>query len=109
MLIHLIANIQFYSGFLFYGIIFLYLLTLRKKAKQLQPSLYGIEYELKKQYSPFHFSTNLKESYSSKEIILILAKWELAAEKLNSQQIEHLPAEHHDNGNCYHRKSSPTE
>lgn len=91
MLIHLIANIQFYSGFLFYGIIFLYLLTLRKKAKQLQPSLYGIEYELKKQYSPFHFSTNLKESYSSKEIILILAKWEVWAEKLRNNLISFPP------------------
>ncbi len=91
MLIHLILNIQFYSGFLFYGIVFVYLLTLRQKAKRLQPSLYGIEYELKKQYSPFHFAANLKESYSSKEIILILAKWEVWAERLRDNLISFPP------------------
>ncbi len=91
MLIHLIVNIQFYSGFLFYAFVFLYLLTLRRKAKQLQPKLYGIEYELKKPYSPFHFSTNLKESYNSKEIMLILAKWEVWAEKLRDNLISFPP------------------
>lgn len=87
MLIHLIVNIQFYSGFIFYAVVFLYLLTLRRKTKQMKPCLYGIEYELKKQYSPFHFSANLKESYSSKEIILILGKWEVWAEKLRDNLI----------------------
>ncbi len=91
MLIHLIANIQFYSVFLFYAVVFSYLLTLRRKTKQMQPCLYGIEYELKKQYSPFHFSANLKESYSSKEIILILAKWEVWAEKLRDNLISFPP------------------
>lgn len=91
MLIRLIANIQFYSGFLFYAVVFSYLLTLRRKTKQMQLCLYGIEYELKKQYSPFHFSARLKESYSSKEIIVILAKWEVWAEKLRDNLISFPP------------------
>lgn len=91
MLIHLVANIQFYSGFLFYAVVFLYLLTLRRKTKQMQPCLHGIEYELKKQYSPFHFAANLKESYSPKEIILILAKWDVWAEKLRDNLISFPP------------------
>jgi len=84
MLVYLIANIQFYLGFFFYGFVCFYLLTLWRKARRLQPFLYGLEIELKKSYSPFHFSTNLKESYGTKEIIMILRNWELWAEELRN-------------------------
>ena len=82
MLVYLIANIQFYLGFLFYGFVCFYLLTLWRKARRLQPFLYGLKKELKKPYSPFHFSTNLKESYGTREIIMILRNWELWADEL---------------------------
>jgi len=84
MLVYLIANIQFYLGFLFYGFVCFYLLTLWRKARRLQPFLYGLKKELKKPYSPFHFSTNLKESYGTREIIMILQNWELWAEELRN-------------------------
>jgi len=91
MLVYLIANIQFYLGFPFYGFICFYILTLGRKARRLQPFLYGLKNELKKSYSPFHFSTNLKESYRAKEIILILQNWELWAEELRNNLISCPP------------------
>ncbi len=87
MLIYLIAGIQFYLGFLFYGIVCFYLLTLWRKAKRLQPFLYGLKNELKKNYSPFHFSDSLKESCGTREIILILQNWEAWAEGLRDDLI----------------------
>lgn len=84
MLIYLIANVQFYLGFLFYGFVCFYLLTLWRKARQLPLSLYGLKHELKKSYSPFHFSANLKESYGTREIIFILQNWELWATELRN-------------------------
>ncbi|HXH68722.1 MAG TPA: hypothetical protein VNI60_00095 [Pyrinomonadaceae bacterium] len=87
MLVFLIANLQFYLGFLFYGFVCFYLLTLWRKAKRLQPRLYGLENELKKTYSPFDFSDKLKESYNTKEIITILGSWELWADRLRDDLI----------------------
>ncbi len=87
MLVYLIANVQFYLGFLFYGFVCFYLLTLWRRGRRLQPFLYGLKNELKKPYSPFHFSANLKESYSAKEITLILQKWEAWAEELRNNLI----------------------
>ncbi len=91
MLIYLIANIQFYLGFLFYGFVCFYLLILGRKAKRLQPFLYRLKEEHKKSYSPFHYSTNLKESRSAKEIILILRNWELWATELRNDLISCPP------------------
>jgi hypothetical protein len=82
MLVYLIASIQFYLGFLLYGIVCFYFLTLWRKAKRLQPFLYGLKNGLKENYSPFHSSDSLKESYAAREIILILQSWELWAEGL---------------------------
>lgn len=87
MLIFLIANFQFYLGFLFYGFVCFYLLTLRRKAGRLQPFLFGLENELENPYSPFRFAANLKELCGTREIILILRNWELWAEKLTNDLI----------------------
>jgi hypothetical protein len=87
MLVYLIVNIQFYLGFLFYGFACFYLLTLWRKAKGLQPFLYELKQELEKPYLPLHFSANLKESYGTREIILILQNWELWAEELRNNLI----------------------
>lgn len=87
MLVFLIANIQFYLGFLFCGFVVFYLLTLWRKARRLQPSLFGLENEVKNPYSPFDFSDKLKESYNTKEIIMILRNWELWAKRLRNDLI----------------------
>ena len=84
MMIYLIAGIQFYLGFLFYGVVCFYLLTLWRKTKRLRPFLYGLENELPKHRSPFYFSDSLEENYAAREIILILQNWEAWAEGLRN-------------------------
>lgn len=79
--IHILANIQFYTGFLFYGFIFIYFLTLRRRSKKVQPFLYRLKNEIENYYSPFDLSENLKQ-YGSNELSVILQDWEIWANDL---------------------------
>lgn len=79
--IHLLANIQFYAGFIFYGFVLIYFLTLRRRAKKVQPFLYRLKSELEKPYSAFNFSDNLMQ-YGTNELSLILQDWEIWATDL---------------------------
>lgn len=80
-MIFLFVNIQFYSGFLFFGVVCFYLVTLRQKAKKLQPSLYKLRSETDQFYSPLSLADSLRE-YSPNNLLLILQDWEEWAENL---------------------------
>lgn len=82
-----VAGIQFYLGFLFYGVVCFYLLTLWRKTKRLRPFLYGLENQLPKHRSPFYFSDSLEETCSAREIILIMQNWEARGEGLRNDLI----------------------
>jgi len=79
--IHILANIQFYAGFIFYGFIFIYFLTLWRRSKKVQPFLYRLKTELEKPYSAFNFSDNLSQ-FGSNELSIILQDWEIWANDL---------------------------
>lgn len=79
--IHILANIQFYAGFIFYAFIFIYFLTLWRRAKKVQPFLYRLKTELEKPYSAFNFSDNLNQ-FGSNELSIILQDWEIWANDL---------------------------
>lgn len=80
-MIFLIANIQFYTGFLFFGFICFWLIVLKRKSRKIQPRLYKIQHEPTGVYSPFVLADSLKE-YSSNNLLLILQDWEKWAEEL---------------------------
>lgn len=80
-MIFLVANIQFYTGFLFFGFIFFRLTILKRKSRKIQPRLYKIRHEPNCVYSPFVLADSLKE-YSSNNLLLILQDWEKWAEEL---------------------------
>lgn len=78
----LVANVQFYSGFLFSGFVCFYLLTLRRKARRLKPYLYKLRYEIDDLgYSPLVLADSLRE-YENRNLLLILEDWERWAERL---------------------------
>lgn len=79
--IHILANVQFYAGFVFYGFIFIYFLTLWRRAKKVQPFLYRLKSELEKPYSAFNFSDNLNQ-FGTNELSLVLQDWEIWANDL---------------------------
>ena len=79
--IHLLANIQFYAGVIFYGFIFIYFLTLWRRSKKVQPFLYRLKSELEKPYSAFNFSENLNQ-FGANELSIILQDWEIWADDL---------------------------
>lgn len=80
-MIFLIANIQFYTGFFFFGFICFWLIVLKRKSRKIQPRLYKIRHEPNGFYSPFMLADSLKE-YSSNNLLLILQDWEKWAEDL---------------------------
>ena len=69
-LIYLIANIQFYAGFLFYGFVFFYLFTIWQKAKKLESSFYNLKYGA----SPFLPSNSFQKN-TEKDLLLNLQAW----------------------------------
>ena len=88
-LILLIANMQFYSGFLFFGFVCFYLTRLRQKARQLKPRLYKLQHENDIFcYSPFALADSLRE-YRNCNLLLILDDWERWAEKLRVELRRH--------------------
>lgn len=80
-MIFLVANIQFYTGFFFFGFICFWLIVLKRKSRKIQPRLYKIQHEPNRIYSPFVLADSLKE-YSSNNLLLILQDWEKWAEEL---------------------------
>lgn len=79
--IHVLANIQFYAGFIFYAFIFIYFLTLRRRAKKVQPFLYNLKNESENYHSPFELAENLRQ-YGANELSVILQDWEIWANDL---------------------------
>lgn len=79
--IHILANIQFYAGFVFYGFVFIYFLTLWRRAKKVQPFLYRLKNEFGKPYSAFNFSDKLNQ-FGKNELSIILQDWEIWANDL---------------------------
>lgn len=79
--IHILANIQFCAGVIFYGFIFIYFLTLWRRSKKVQPFLYRLRPELEKPYSAFNFSDNLNQ-FGTNELSIILQDWEIWANDL---------------------------
>lgn len=82
-MIFLVANIQFYQGYLLFGFVCFYFLTLRQKTKRLQPRLYNLKNELGADYSPFMLSDCLRR-YRTNNLLLILEDWERWAEELRN-------------------------
>ncbi|HQU86234.1 MAG TPA: hypothetical protein PKY59_24105 [Pyrinomonadaceae bacterium] len=80
-MIFLVANIQFYTGFFFFGFVCFFLIALRRKGRKLQPRLYKIQYEFDEVYAPFALAESLKK-YGSNNLLLILQDWEKWAEQL---------------------------
>jgi hypothetical protein len=82
-MIFLVANIQFYLGFLFYGFLVFYVTTLKQKARQLLPRLYNLKDKFDDYYSPSILYGCLS-SYSQHNLMLILDDWQQWAETLKS-------------------------
>jgi len=80
-MIFLVANLQFYTGFIFFAFVCFLVIVLKRKSRKLQPRLYKLQYELDEIYAPFILADSLKE-YGSNNLLLILQDWEKWVEDL---------------------------
>lgn len=87
--INILANVQFYSGFLFFGFIGFYILKLRQKTKRLKPRLFNLQYQvLNNSYSPFALADSLRQ-YADNNLLLILQDWNKWVEQLKVNFRQH--------------------
>jgi len=88
-LLRLIANVQIYAGFLFFGFVGFYLMMLRQKAGKLKPRLYKLKFETNEPRRPPHALAESLREYSPHNLLLILESWERWAEELQTNLRAH--------------------